>query len=164
MQLTVQKKILHNVKKLVICCYMNKEKENNTLRQCKNTTYGVVFLYMWFCDANILQLIPFLFWKTVLSPNQTSGRSACLAQTSHTHGFYKNMKIISIDTWVNKVQFDMETDSLDINASCDSILSRSVPQFMQSNKNSNMLINKTNLCTYPTAKAAIYKDINYSKN
>lgn len=123
---------------------MNEEKENNTLWQCRNTTHGVVFLYMWFCDANILQLIPFLFWKTVLSPNQTSGRSACLVQTSHTHGFFKNMKIISIDTWVNKVQFDMETDSLGINVSCDSILLRSVPQFMQSTCNKIQYVDKQN--------------------
>lgn len=37
-------------------CYMKKEKENNTLWQCKNTTYGFQFLYMCFYDANRLQL------------------------------------------------------------------------------------------------------------
>lgn len=114
---------------LVTLCYMNDDKENNTLWLCKNITHGVVFLYLCFYDANRLQLIPFLFWKTVLSPNQTNERSACLVQTSHTHGFYKNINIKSIDTWLTKVQFDMETDSLDLNVSCNTILSRRVPQF-----------------------------------
>lgn len=122
---------------------------------------------MCFYDAKRLQLtahtISVLKDSSLSKPDKWE---KCLSRSNipYTWFLQKHKNNINIDTRVTKVQFDMETDFLDINVSCDSILLRSVPQFMQSNKNSNMLINKTNLCTYPTAKAAIYKDINYSKN
>lgn len=43
-------------RQLVTRCYMKKEKENNTLWQCKNTTYRFVFWCMCFYDAKRLQL------------------------------------------------------------------------------------------------------------
>lgn len=95
-------------------------KENNTLWQCKNTTHGVVFLYMCFYDAKRLQLtahtISVLKDSSLSKPDKWE---KCLSRSNipYTWFLQKHENNINIDTWVTKVQFDMETDFLDQNVS-----------------------------------------------